>query len=73
VKKAKGNLYVSINLDCPECGEYLDLFEIDSANDDQQLWKVIECWRKDGAWESIEQEITCPKCKNEFLWDSLEY
>ena len=75
-KKVSGQLYVEIYVDCPFCANTIDLFDVDSLNEEGFLWHVIERWRgnkNDLGWENIGAEFECPKCKKELVWDELNY
>ena len=77
-EKVCGSLSVSINFYCPKCDAWLDAFseeETNVVNDEGQLWNLINA-RGAGsrdAWKNLGFEVTCHKCKHEFLFDELEY
>lgn len=54
---------LSLNCDCPSCGEFVDLLDADD------FWggrKLEACEQKKGV------EVVCPNCSHEFIVD-LEY
>ena len=74
MQKVKGILNVNIFLDCPSCDEQLDLMtDINYANDDGQMWELIKRSNSVGAWENINDEMNCPHCRKDFIFDSMEY
>jgi len=79
MKKVNASLNVSIMAECPNCEAYLDLFleeEANVLNDEGQLWDLVRAGteiRKINPWKEIGIECTCYKCKNIFIFDSLEY
>lgn len=76
LKKATGVLSASIYLEYPNCDECLDLFDVDYANDEGQLWDLISAKIPSSQaipWENIGNELKCPKCKEYFIFDELEY
>lgn len=75
-QKVTGTLRVDINFECPKCEAYLDAFseeETGIVNDEGQLWKVINDTRSTGAWKNLGLEVTCHKCRHEFIFDEMEY
>jgi hypothetical protein len=75
-KKVTGSLSVSINFECPKCEAWLDAFseeETGVVNDEGQLWEVLTTTGGEGAWSKLGFEVTCYKCKHEFLFDEMEY
>ena len=78
MKKATGNLSIHIFVDCPECGEQLDLFNDSDAgpvNEEGELWKVIDNrYINDVSnWDNVDMEVECQKCDKLFTFDKLEY
>lgn len=75
--KVGGTLHVSINFSCPKCDAYLDAFndeETGILNDEGQLWKIIDAGSTSSdTWKNLGIEVTCHKCKHDFLFDELEY
>ncbi len=61
-------LTIELNVTCPNCENYFDLFELDDGrlNDDGYLIKSA-C--PDGYWteshEKFEEVVNCPECKKE--------
>lgn len=66
MKSVQANLRIELNVTCPHCEEFFDLFELDNGrlNDDGSLMKNA-C--PDGCWadihEKFKETITCPECK----------
>ena len=77
MNKVKGSLSVSIYVECPKCKEWgIDLFDVDYLNDEGQLWNVIKAdrWSSDeNQWKNLDMRFDCPKCKEEIIFDELEY
>ncbi len=59
----------SLDVDCPDCKESVNLTEYDSATD-YSIAKLIF----NNKWSQLEgYEITCPHCAHEFKLDKVEY
>jgi predicted RNA-binding Zn-ribbon protein involved in translation (DUF1610 family) len=77
--KIKATLHVSMNFECPKCGEYDDLFNVPYMDDDGQIWSLINArsaYGKKDPWKNISgdgDEFECPNCKAQLLFDELEY
>lgn len=62
----QANLKIELNVTCPHCDDYFDLFEIDDGrlNDDGYL---MENTCPEGDWtdahEEFKETVTCPECK----------
>jgi len=75
-EKAHAVLSISMQFSCPKCDAYLDAFseeETGIINDEGQLWKIIDNRFNSDAWKNLGMEVTCYKCKHEFIFDSMEY
>jgi endogenous inhibitor of DNA gyrase (YacG/DUF329 family) len=65
-EKVQANLSIELNVTCPHCDEYFNLFEIDNGrlNDDGYLMKSA-C--PDGYWidehGKFKETVTCPDCE----------
>lgn len=72
--KAKAQLWVDVNISCPNCHERFDLMDLDHVNDEGQLWHIIGNWAN-GVKEAkeINMEVQCPKCLEDFIFDEMEY
>lgn len=63
----KATLVMELNVECPECDHYFDLFET-SQNDEGWLYKQVIA---DGRWkidadERLKTHTHCPECSVEF-------
>jgi rubredoxin len=69
MENVQANLSIELNVSCPHCGHYFDLFELDNGrlNDDGYLMKSA-C--PNGYWvdehEKFKEEVKCPECKKDF-------
>ena len=69
MENAQADLSIELNVTCPHCDHFFDLFELDDGrlNDDGYLMKNA-C--PDGCWtdthEKFKEEIKCPECKKDF-------
>jgi len=71
-------LYISLWLDCPTCGESLDLFdekdcwETGNMDDGSLAFDLVQGWLKN---QDIDEVVkgTCTKCGKEFTVDHIEY
>ena len=64
VKKAEVSARwdISLNCDCPKCGEFVDLLLADNFWDDHERLQPIES----GTERSNSVEVICPQCSHEF-------
>lgn len=64
VKKAEvtATWCLSLNCDCPKCGEFVDLLEADNFWDDHERLQPVE----NGTERSNNLDVVCPECKHEF-------
>lgn len=72
----KADLIIELNVTCPHCQEYFDLFEIDNGrlNDDGYL---MENACPDGYWaethEKFKETVICPACKEPVEIDGIDW
>ena len=68
MENVQADLSIELNVTCPFCCHYFDLFDVDNGrlNDDGHLMKQA-C--PDGCWtethDKFKQRVTCPECENE--------
>lgn len=66
MEKVEAHLMIEVNVECPHCDEYLNLFDADKfehLNEDGYLQrKVVDVFGADGFDEKIE----CPECEKMF-------
>lgn len=71
---ARPTLVININVSCPHCEYFIELLAETDLNKEGDLLNMA---LPDGPWvdehEKFECEITCPKCKQEFLAKGLEW
>ena len=53
---------ISLDCDCPECGEFVDLLQAQDFWCDHQRLKAVE----NGTERSNNLEVRCPECNHEF-------
>jgi predicted deacylase len=76
MQSVQANLSIELNVTCPHCEEYFDLFEVDDGrlNDDGYLMKNA-C--PDGYWtdthEKFKETVTCPECKEPVDIDGIAW
>ena len=69
MENVQANLSIELNVSCPHCEHYFDLFELDGGrlNDDGYLMKSA-C--PNGYWvdehEKFKEEVKCHECKKYF-------
>jgi len=65
MKKVNGELKISADVDCPECGELIDLMQIDRFTDDGYIYKIV----LDGelGCKDLNDKVTCPECGCVFM------
>jgi len=66
METVEANLNIELNVTCPHCDDYFDLFDFDNGrlNDDGYLMKSA-C--PDGHWsdehDKFSESVKCPSCK----------
>jgi predicted RNA-binding Zn-ribbon protein involved in translation (DUF1610 family) len=60
---------MSIWFECPECGQEMDLMDIDSLNDENQMMKVV----MGNEVRDLGFVFDCPDCAKAVCFDRLEY
>ena len=69
-KKAIAFIEYSINVDCPHCGEDIDLVDVESNSGDHDISHLVFT----NEWDKLEGwDIDCPHCKQSFQLEKLEY
>jgi len=69
MENVQANLSIELNVSCPHCEDYFDLFELDDGrlNDDGYLMKSA-C--PNGHWvdehKKFKEKVKCPECKKYF-------
>lgn len=60
----------SLDIDCPRCGNVVDLVQYDADSGDNDIANMIFRNR----WDHLEgYDIECPRCKHDFKIDRVEY
>ena len=73
----EANLTIEMNVTCPHCGSYFDLFEIGngSLNDDGYLIK--KACPQNGYWgdehKQFKKKVKCPECTKEVHIDGIAW
>lgn len=63
METAQANIYISATLDCPNCGEYLEVW--DSLTNSGQLGQDLN--------NDVEIQHTCESCLKDFIIDKTIY
>jgi len=72
--KATGAIHCQVIIECPHCEEVMDLFDLDTMNDEGHLWKIIERRLKDRDFgKNLDETIECKDCGKEFVFDEIEF
>jgi len=72
MKKANANLKIELNVDCPECGEHIDL--TDSNWEGEYLGELISDNLGVEFRDRLKRdECICPKCECEFGFDEINW
>ena len=66
MKKVNGNLRISVNVECPECGEVIDLMSMPEFTDDGWLYEQVLEGEDGPGCDELNDEITCQACKTPF-------
>jgi endogenous inhibitor of DNA gyrase (YacG/DUF329 family) len=70
--KVNGLLDISAWVECPHCNRTIDLFKIQSMNDDGVLAVALFEKGRFGT-KDLDQEVDCPHCKKAFQVGEIEY
>lgn len=68
METVEGYLEIEVNVECPHCEEYLNLFDEDKfehLNEEGRLHKKVLLGDRFGD-DDFNEEIKCPECKKEF-------
>ena len=78
----KASLQISVMVNCPGCGYYIDLLderETDGTdhNDDAHILNQAcpingNCWSEEHVKFKVE-EVVCTQCKSEFIVEGMEW
>lgn len=72
LEKVIGDLFTTCLVDCPECDEEIDLFQLSKFTDDGYIHRELmgndEWGHKD--WN---ESVCCPDCGKEFLIGRIVY
>ncbi len=62
IRKTHANWSIELNVDCPHCKHWFDVF-----NDygEQEMWSSAQVGESKAIGDSF--EVTCPECKKEFI------
>ena len=83
MKITNGNLSISVNVQCPECGGIIDLLTVDGLGDDGWIYKLV--MPKDKHWsgacndfskdhkETFGEDFKCPDCEKTIYIKEIEY
>ena len=66
MKKVEAQINIGINLTCPHCGEYIDLFDqnhFQGLHDDGYIYRKL--LGDTFGCKDFDETITCPECKKE--------
>lgn len=66
MEKVNGELRISVDVVCPKCDEVIDLVQINKFTDDVYIYKEVLEGDELGC-KDLNDEVTCPECKYEFL------
>ena len=66
MKKITGVLRIAVDIDCPGCGETIDLTQISRFADDGYILKEVLDGPRLGC-DDLGDTVICPECKTEFL------
>lgn len=69
MKKVKGSLYFTVDVECPECGHDFDIMNSEEQNDDACITKPLF----NNDWDNCRDKTVCPKCDCEFEMVGVEY
>ena len=71
MNKVMGSVKLTVFVECPKCGEDIDLIENDCENDYIVSNAIYQYTTESCTDMGIECE--CPECGHEFILDSVEY
>ena len=66
MKKVDGNLRISVNVECPGCGEVIDLMKFSKFTDDGWIYTAVLESEATFGCDDLDETMTCPECKTEF-------
>jgi len=66
MKKATPTLSIALNVHCPLCGLYVNLLENNNL-----LEELLSTLPLADHLPTIEEAVTCPYCKKEFILDGV--
>jgi hypothetical protein len=67
-------LDIRLHVDCPECEEFIDLFDITGLNDEGELIdQVCPTGNWSDAHREFEIEVKCPACDQNFKVKGVEW
>ena len=70
--KINCDLTIEIDVECPHCYDFFDLFNIEWINDDGDLYKDVFSDRGWGC-SDFNKVVECPKCKTEFKIGAINW
>jgi len=75
IKEAKPSLVINVNVECPECGYFLDLINDTALKEDG--WLLDKVLPKEGCWTTEHKKfnatVTCPECGIEFKAKGIDW
>ena len=75
MEKIRASLYMTLNVTCPECEEYIDLIADEDLNDEG--WVLRQACPGKGAWsdshDKFECSIMCPECSHNIQIKGIDW
>lgn len=75
LKKVIGKWSFNAGIECPECKEGLNLFDIEELNEEGGIWMLLSgtVTMKDGKSDIVNWEFECPECKKTVILEQIEF
>ena len=73
MKKEVASIHVQVNVDCPNCGNYIDLLDDSLDTEVEKTDVMIASFQDEWGCKDAEIEVKCPECENIFIVNEIEW
>lgn len=73
MKKEIASIHIQINVECPHCGNYIDLLDDSLDTEVEKTDIMIASFQDEWGCKDAEIEVKCPECENNFIVNEIEW
>ncbi|MDV3508980.1 hypothetical protein CMU89_16990 [Elizabethkingia anophelis] len=73
MENAVASIYIQVNVNCPNCNEWIDLLDDSLDTEVEKSDIMIISFQDEWGCKDAEIEVKCPECEKKFIVTEIEW